>query len=507
MRTKELDQIAEQMELERQKPTLLKGLWGIVKWLGVNGFRGIKRVVISNNNGLKASFGFVGVVSLFSILLMTLGDLGVNLYSLGGSGLIFLFSIVLGATQKKEESIIEYDINDEDWLDLYDLMGFKEDFESGQQFPYLLDIIENGKEIIYLFKANRNKVAQFQKHIDLLEEATNLELIEVRKNNKNKGLIEVVFLNKDYTVDRLDIEDIAVEENKDDIIQVSQDIAWNFRKFPHMLINGGTGGGKTFFIFYVIKILAELKADIKILDPKHSDLTKLKNCFGSKNVVYKHEEIAKTLINTVKDMYKRAEEIEGKEDLGLGTDYKDYGYKPVFIIFDEMMSFMRGGIDDKIKKEANKALLDIVAMGRQLGYFAIVAMQRGSTKSIDGDVRSQFHFRCTLGKMDNDGYKMAFGDNYKLKRTLKEKGSGFIQIEGLDSLEEPQEFYTPYIAKGYNLLEEIAKITKVEDQENVINLSKSDKVIQGNFQNQEKKKVTFADLQKKKMDKINDTKG
>jgi DNA segregation ATPase FtsK/SpoIIIE-like protein len=104
-------------------------------------------------------------------------------------------------------------------------------------------------------------------------------------------------------------------------------------------------------------------------------------------------------------------------------------------------------------------LLDIVAMGRQLGYFVIVAMQRGSTKSIDGDVRAQFHLRCTLGKMDADGYKMAFGDNYKLKRTLKEKGSGFIQLEGDSDLEEPNEFYTPYIDKGYDLLKEIAKIT------------------------------------------------
>ena len=109
--------------------------------------------------------------------------------------------------------------------------------------------------------------------------------------------------------------------------------------------------------------------------------------------------------------------------------------------------------------------------------------------------------------MDNDGYKMAFGDNYKLKKTLKEKGSGFIQIEGVDQLEEPQEFYTPYIAKGYNLLEEIAKITNVEDQKEVINLTKNDKVIQGNFQKEDKKKLTLADLQKQKMDKINETKG
>lgn len=421
---------------------------GVCSYLNYS-YMGIKKIVLSRLKKLRSKIVFGGLVlagltSIITIALIVNHKIGFNMVSLPVSltGFIYLplTNVFLGTMKN-----IEYHPND-DFIEYYDKMGFKEDFEKGLQYPYLLGTKEFKQDVIFTFKANMNKIDNFRKYADLLEEVTNLEFKDVRKNEENRSLIEVIFVNKDYVVERLDIKDVKVQEDHGDIIPISQEINWNPALSPHMFINGGTGGGKSFFIFYLVKIFLEMKAIIKILDPKFSDLSYLDDYLGSENVVFKHEDIADILINTVKDMFGRAEEIRKRPDKKMGMTYKDYGYKPVFVIFDEMMAFMNGGVDSKIKSEANKALTDIIAMGRQLGFFIIIAMQRGSTKNINGDLRGQLHFRCTLGKMDNDGYKMAFGDSYKLRKTQKDKGSGFVQIE--DQIDEPEEFYTPYIDKG-----------------------------------------------------------
>jgi hypothetical protein len=428
-----------------------------IKWYVVNILLFFKKLSVCGLRGAKFSIGTFIVCCIISFLTYASKQaLQVDARTLFTLLLPFIFPpfahlLVFKTRNKLNEQFEQY----------YSLMGFKEDEEKGLQYPYAVRCQETKKEIILSFKANNNRMEQFKKAIDVLEEITNLEYKDIRKNEKNRSLVEVIFYNPDFEVDRLDIENVSVDSTG--AIPINADFIWKPWQDPHMLINGGTGGGKTFFIFYLVKCFLEQKASIKILDPKHSDLTRLTKYLGKKNVAYKHDEIAEIMKETVKEMYDRAEEMGKVEDMPLGSDYRDYGYKPVFIIFDEYMAFMRGGVDEKVKKETQKYVLDIVAMGRQLGYEIVVGMQKGSTKGIDGDVRTQFHFRCVLGKMDSEGYKMAFGENYKLKKTLNGKGSGFIQIEGQS--EEPEEFYTPFIDKGYDLLGEIEKIVNANKSE------------------------------------------
>ncbi|MBN1468753.1 MAG: hypothetical protein JW924_08515 [Fusobacteriaceae bacterium] len=305
-----------------------------------------------------------------------------------------------------------------------------------------------------------------KKFTELEDQLGDMLVLQLDKFENKEGFAIYKFRRKPLNPTRISIRDVEENENrKEDLIKINDDISWNFRLDPHGLINGGTGGGKTFFIIYLIRALLELGAILKILDPKRSTLYSLRYFLGNENVACKHQDIADILIKTKEEMNKRYEEIEKKrlKDRKVDADYSEYGYKPIFIIFDELMAFMRGAIDPKTKKEAFDALLEIITMGREAGFFVIIAMQKGSSKSIDVDVRDQLHFRCTLGKMGKEGYVMAFGDGYgglSKKKTLQGKGTGFIQIYGNDRLEEPQEFYSPYIDKNYNFFDEVEKIVK-----------------------------------------------
>ena len=54
-----------------------------------------------------------------------------------------------------------------------------------------------------------------------------------------------------------------------------KNIWWEYDKLPHMLIAGGTGGGKTYFILTLIEALLRTNAKLYILDPKNADLADL----------------------------------------------------------------------------------------------------------------------------------------------------------------------------------------------------------------------------------------
>ena len=54
-----------------------------------------------------------------------------------------------------------------------------------------------------------------------------------------------------------------------------ENVWWEYDKLPHMLIAGGTGGGKTYFILTLIEALLRTNAVLFVLDPKNADLADL----------------------------------------------------------------------------------------------------------------------------------------------------------------------------------------------------------------------------------------
>ena len=54
-----------------------------------------------------------------------------------------------------------------------------------------------------------------------------------------------------------------------------KDVSWDYIEEPHLLIGGGTGGGKTVVLMTIIYALAKI-GFVDICDPKNSDLAGLK---------------------------------------------------------------------------------------------------------------------------------------------------------------------------------------------------------------------------------------
>ena len=248
---------------------------------------------------------------------------------------------------------------------------------------------------------------------------------------------------------RIDIQDVKAENGE---LNLMQHISWKYDKLPHMLISGDTGSGKTIFLLIVIKALLESGAVLHICDPKKADLSFLSRIMP--DVHYDTESIMECVEAFYEGMEARYDEMQEHPDFRMGANYAKVGLTPHFLIFDEYVAFM-----EMLGTKENAAVLNklkqIVMLGRQAGFFLILACQRPDAKYLGDGIRDQFNFRVALGRMSEMGYGMMFGETTKDFFLKQIKGRGYVDV-GTSVISE---FYTPLVPKGHDFLKEIKKLT------------------------------------------------
>ena len=88
-------------------------------------------------------------------------------------------------------------------------------------------------------------------------------------------------------------------------------------------------------------------------------------------------------------------------------------------------------------------LKQIVMLGRQSGFFLILACQRPDAKYLGDGIRDQFNFRVALGRMSELGYSMMFGEvdkNFFYETHQRSRLCGYWRSV-------ISEFYTPLVPK------------------------------------------------------------
>ncbi len=119
------------------------------------------------------------------------------------------------------------------------------------------------------------------------------------------GFVEYTLLY-DMISNRIPISEVRVEHGK---MRLMQNTYWEFDSLPHMLVAGGTGGGKTYFILTLIRALLQTNAVLYILDPKkNADLADL--CTILTNVYSRKEEIVQCITDFCTAMHERSADMK-----------------------------------------------------------------------------------------------------------------------------------------------------------------------------------------------------
>lgn len=291
-----------------------------------------------------------------------------------------------------------------------------------------------------------------EKYVELNEK---LELVYDKRIVVDKYIEnehQVYVLKRFDEKERINFENIDEEDYS---IRFMKNMYWNFRKEPHALITGGTGSGKTYLLYYVIKEILRKGHNIKIIDPKNSDLSQFVKI--DENLVATHkEDIIKAIKEANYEMENRYVYMNTYTDK-FGEDFKAYNMSAYFLVIDEYSAF-NSTLDAKEKKEVDGLIKNLVLKGRQAGVNIIFTTQRPDANVIDGAIRDQLHFRLGLGKMSKDGYRMLFPEENSSFQELEAIGYGYSKIIGQDKIVKV--FLSPMISKPQEVYKEIVRLIK-----------------------------------------------
>ncbi len=341
--------------------------------------------------------------------------------------------------------------------------------ESGTRDKIVFPVVymkQNRYDLEIAFKMAGNKFQdKFKKIGSDLETTFFMDFMEVQDDIKFKTykMAYSAFLN------RIKVTDV---EYSDKGIQLMKNLYWNPIDDPHLLVCGGTGGGKTVLLRTLIRAMAKVGV-VDICDPKQADFVTMaeQKAFEGR-ISYQVEDIVSMIERAVQIMFARYAYMRQKREENGDKDLKkfyEYGLEPYFLVCDEYNALC-AMLDFQTRQRLDNAMGQFLLLGRQAGCFATIAMQKPSREDLGSKLQANINFRISVGRLDEVGYDLAFGEvnrnkEFKYVKYLGGKrvyGRGYASVYG----EVAREFYSPLLEKGFSFTDEYEKI---ERRENLFN--------------------------------------
>ncbi|WP_291568511.1 FtsK/SpoIIIE domain-containing protein [Clostridium sp. UBA2485] len=257
----------------------------------------------------------------------------------------------------------------------------------------------------------------------------------------NNGLIQLDLIRNEYSNKRYEPVKTKEHEVLCGYNREGEYIKVDMNKFPHLLIGGDTGTGKSRLMLLILTnlITQHNNIDIYLMQIRKGDLTVFKDCKQVKRVSRTLEEVRETLLYLDKICKERDAKIEdyiGKgiyniEDWNRAFKYRQFKY--VYVALEEFSFFNPSGADSKeekiIKKEILGLIRNIVLVGRSVGVFILTSLQKPTSSSIPAEIKGQLCTRASFRLQDKEtsiivlgnGKASKLGEREVIIRTLGEQ--------------------------------------------------------------------------------------
>lgn len=222
-------------------------------------------------------------------------------------------------------------------------------------------------------------------------------------------------------------------------------ITWYPKRDPHGLVTGKTGKGKTVCLLGIVQYLAAHGWEVWGIDGKRIELLGLRTWPNVKLIAGRIDHQARVAHHIYTLMQQRFEEYEaGKVRLEEFT--------PVLFVVDEFKTFKnavsrwyrtvkpKGGL---AQPPVLEEISDFVSLARKVRMHFIIGLQRPDAEFLTGDMRDNFNFRVSFGRLSPDGAKMMW-DSYStgVAIPVTARGRG-IAYNDVGQPVEIQGFWTP----------------------------------------------------------------
>lgn len=216
----------------------------------------------------------------------------------------------------------------------------------------------------------------------------------------------------------------------------------------HMGIAAQTGGGKSFLVQSLIIQLKNKKIDhsIYVIDPKSADILS----YGKRELgegFYSDKDGAIELIEKFyNDMKQRQSDMQEFFDNHRNLDYKDNNMPAKILIIDEYGALRASWrlLDKKQRDKIESMLNEIVFMGRQIGFFLVLILQRFTADTVPKEITEQLVTRIVLGDSDDLTYRTLFSPSVNFNKLNLKPGMGYFSYPNIASTDNPSLFVSPF---------------------------------------------------------------
>lgn len=216
-------------------------------------------------------------------------------------------------------------------------------------------------------------------------------------------------------------------------------------KIRSLLLVGITGAGKSYALMGLLAQLLNwsIPPIIYYADPKSSDIAVLGAALAPDRTADNIDGIIDLLRQFYDCMMKRKEEMQGKLSGRLGADFTDFQLPAYILMFDEYAAFQASIAKDKKRRdEVEELVRTVVLMGRQLGFYMWIAMQKSDSSDIPTAIRDNLPWKICLGNAPSTTLLTIFGHAADLPNRHFGKGQGMMYCDGITAAPRPVSFPT-----------------------------------------------------------------
>lgn len=208
-------------------------------------------------------------------------------------------------------------------------------------------------------------------------------------------------------------------------------------RLPHLLVAGGTGSGKTIFLYNVVLSLVaahrEQRLELAIIDPKQTDFTIFQSLphLREGEIISDAERGVEVLQSIAEDeMAQRSEILQRARCRDIKTynlDHPEALIRPLVVIIDEYADLVTV-LPKKEREEFDRVISRLAARGRNVGLHLVVATQRPTADVVTGNIKANMPCRISFS-LPSSRDSLVILDEPGAERLLR-NGDMLLRLEG-----------------------------------------------------------------------------
>lgn len=205
-------------------------------------------------------------------------------------------------------------------------------------------------------------------------------------------------------------------------------VVYDMVEHPHLLVAGETGSGKSATVRSILTTLIRNvpNLDLYCADLKRSEFHLFKGI--ARTVVYETHEVLALVSMLRREMKRRGDVLEAAGVAHIDDLEEPLNY--IILAVDEVALL-------KKEKEIMQGIEEISTIGRALGVYLILAMQRPDHEVLDGKLKQNLTVRMALKHADYINSKITIGSGEAATIKESERGRMVLKMNGLKYVQSP----------------------------------------------------------------------